>query len=88
MAVMVQLARTERLPLRQLLELCQPLAPTRMGQRPQPPERPTLTLLHRLRLLQHQHPRRQPSTRLLGYGHLGLAVCLNILPASFIFQLQ
>ena len=88
-----QQARTERLPLRQLLELCQPPAPTRMeqlplGQRPQPAERPTLTLLHRHRLLQHQQPRRQPSTRLPGYGHSRLAGCFNILPASFICQLQ
>ena len=93
-----QQAPTERLPLRQLPELCQPPAPTRMeqlplgqlplGQRPQPPERPTPTLQHRHRLLQHQQPRRQPSTRQIGYGHSRLAGCFNILPASFVCHLQ
>ena len=90
MAVTVQLARTGQL-LRP--EPCRVAQQTRMeqlplGQRPQPPERPTLTLLHRLRLLQHQQPRRQPSTRLPGYGHSRLAGCFNILPASFIFQMK
>ena len=82
--------RMEQLPLRHLLEQCQPLVPTRMEQLPpgQLPQLPTPTLQHRHRLLQHQQPRRQPSTRQIGYGHSRLAGCFNILPASFVCQLQ
>jgi hypothetical protein len=88
-----QQTRMVQLPLRQPPVLCQPPAPTHMeqlplGQRPQPLALPILTQLHRLRLLQHQQPRRRPSTKLLGYGHSRLAGCFNILPASFICQLQ
>ena len=82
--------RMEQLPLRRLLEQCQPQAQTRMEQLPpgQLPQLAAPTLQHRHRLLQHQQPRRQPSTRQIGYGHSRLAGCLNILPASFIFQMK
>lgn len=78
------------LPPGHLLEQCQLRAQTRMdqlrlGQRPQ---LPTPTLLHRLRLLQHQQLRRQLNTRQIGYGHSRLAGCFSTLPASFVFELQ